>query len=57
MDIALDGANHHLPDRLGAGLSNEWPQDDERALHGASRDQHLRDEEVALFEPPTHLFE
>src|SRR5438552_8803480 len=43
--------------RLGSGLGDERPEDDQRALHGAGRDQHLGDEEVAFLEPPPDLLE
>jgi hypothetical protein len=57
MDVALDRADHDLSDRFGTGLSNQRAQDDERALHGARRDQHLGNEEVAFLEPATDFLQ
>ena len=57
MDIAFDRADDVLADRLGAGLGDQGPQDHQRALHGACRDQHLRDEKVALLEATADLLE
>ena len=57
MDVALDGPDDILADRLGAGLRDQGPKDDEGALHGAGRDQHLRNEEITALEAPSHLFE
>jgi hypothetical protein len=47
----------NVPTGLGAGLGEQRPQDVERALHGAGRDQHLRHEVVAALEPRAHLLE
>src|SRR5450759_1561403 len=57
VDVPLHGADHVPADRLGARLSDQRPQDYQRALHRTSGDEHLRDEEVALFEAAAYLFE
>ena len=55
--VPLDGAHHERADGLGAGRHEEWPQELEGACHRATRDEHLRHEEVASLEPRTDLLE
>jgi hypothetical protein len=55
--VALDGAHHDGPDRLGAGLGEQRAQDLQRPGHCLAGDEHLGHEEVAALEPGTHLFQ
>ena len=57
VDVALNGADHVAAHRLGAGLRDQRPEDDQRALHRASGDEHLGDEEVAFLETAPDLLE
>ena len=57
VDVALHRADHVLADRLRAGLGDQWPQDNQRALHRPGRDQHLGDEEIASLEAAADLFQ
>ena len=48
MDVALDGADHHLADGLGPGLRQQGAQDGHAGLHGVGRHQHFGNEEDAV---------
>ena len=50
VDVALDGADHDLADRLDAGLGEERPEDLHAALHGIRGEQDFRHEEDAVAE-------
>ena len=50
VDVALDGADHDLADRLGAGLGEERPQDRHAGLHRVRGEQHLGDEQDPVAE-------
>ena len=50
VDVALDGADHDLADRLDAGIGEERPQDRHPALHRIRGEQHLRHEQDAVAE-------
>ncbi len=48
VDVALDGANHHLADRLDAGLGEQRPQDLHPTLHRVGREQDFGHEQDAV---------
>ena len=50
VDVALDGADHHLADRLDAGLGEQRPQDLHAALHRVGGEQHFGHEQDAVAE-------
>jgi hypothetical protein len=50
VDVALDGADHHLADARRAGFGQERLQDRHAALHRVGGHQHLGDEEDAVAE-------
>ena len=50
MDVALDGADHDLADRLGAGLREQGSQDLHSALHRVGGEQHFGNEQDAVAE-------
>ncbi len=47
MDVALDGGDHDLADRRGAGFGQEGPEDLHAGLHGVGGQEHLGHEEDA----------
>ena len=50
VDVALDGADHDLADRLGPGLGEQRAQDLHAGLHRVGGEQDLRHEEDAVAE-------
>ena len=54
VDVALDGADYHLADRLCTGLGEQRTEDGHAGLHGVCRQQHLGDEEDAVPEVDAH---
>jgi hypothetical protein len=50
VDVALDGADHHLADRLGAGFGQQRAQDLHARLHRIRSEQHLGNEQDAVAE-------
>ena len=50
VDVALDGADHDLADRLGAGLGQQRPQEFHAGLHRVGGEQHLGHEQDAVAE-------
>ena len=50
VDVALDGADHDLADRLGAGLGQQRAQDLHAGLHRVGGEQHLGHEQDAVAE-------
>ena len=50
VDVALDGADHHLADRLDAGLGEQRAQDRHAGLHGVGGEEHLGHEQDAVAE-------
>ena len=54
VDVALDGADHHLADRLDAGFGQQGAQHFHAAFHGVGRQQDLRHEQNAVAEINAH---
>ena len=50
MDVALDGSDYDLSDRLRSGLSQQWSQDCHAGLHCVGGQQYLGNEEDAVSE-------
>ena len=50
VDVALDGADHDLADRLGPGLGQERSQDRHPRFHRVRGEEYLRDEQDAVAE-------
>ena len=50
VDVALDGADDHLADRLGAGLGEQRAQDRHPGLHRVGGEEHLGHEQDAVAE-------
>ena len=50
VDVALDGADHDLADRFGAGLGEQRAQDLHPGLHRVGGEQHLGHEQDAVTE-------
>ena len=50
VDVALDGADDDLADRLGAGLGQQRPQDGHAGLHRVGGEQDLGHEQDAVAE-------
>ena len=60
VNVAFDGADDDLADRLGAGLGKQRAQDLHPALHGIGCEQHFRHEQDAVAEIDTddpHAFD
>ncbi len=50
VDVALDGADHHLADLRRAGFGKQRPEDEHAGLHGVGGEQHFRHEQDAVAE-------
>ena len=54
VDVALDGADHDLADRFGAGLGEQRSQNGHAGLHRIGGKEHLGHEEDAVSEVDAH---